>query len=185
MLLPILAQTCTKCMKTCFYVSFRRIGLLLEGQEAFIGKVNWFILLCLCEFNIEKHNGKRETTMCSVRIFCDSTGQWMLAQQWQCMFTFPNVSLVIACQRNAAQRRGSCVFESVNNTEWYAVSFSEDAPAVWLKAVVLIWLFTESQLCYDLIGWGHGRNRAQKRHLTSNTSFMNFMTCGDHFKGSV
>lgn len=84
----------------------------------------------------------------------------MFAQYWQYMFKFMDVSLVPACQRNVAQRRGSYVFESINNAELYVVSFSEDAPDVSfnffvLRCVMLRWLFTELQLCYDIIGLGH------------------------------
>lgn len=92
--------------------------------------------------------------------------------------------------REMLLRREGAVLNSINNAESYAVYCSGDESGFIdifvLCCVMLKCLFTESQICYDLIGWGYFRNCAQKRHL--NTSFMNFMTRSDrflkvHFKG--
>lgn len=60
MSLPIPAQTCAECTKTCFYISFRKTGLLLEDQEAFIGKVNYCFIILLW---IWHWNGKQQCAL--------------------------------------------------------------------------------------------------------------------------
>lgn len=88
---PIIGQTCAECTKTLFFVSIRRTVLLLEDQEAFIGKVNHFILLSFCEFDTERHwKGKQQCALSG--LFGDSENV--------CCVLLPRASSDIALAQN-------------------------------------------------------------------------------------